>query len=84
MPYCDQVLKAQGVLIESIRVTPVDALDAAAPAKPPLILGQTRAHVDEAPRTRYCSRVLRNRPVCDDLHAAIFSGVPVTTTSPPA
>jgi hypothetical protein len=31
---------------------------------------------------RKCS--LRNRPVCDRLHAAISSGVPVTTTSPPA
>ena len=27
---------------------------------------------------------LRNRPVCDALHAATSSGVPVTTTSPPA
>jgi hypothetical protein len=27
---------------------------------------------------------LRNRPVCDALHAAMSSGVPVTTTSPPA
>ena len=27
---------------------------------------------------------LRNLPVCDFLHAAMSSGVPVTTTSPPA
>jgi hypothetical protein len=32
----------------------------------------------------YCSRRLRKRPVCDALQAATFSGVPVTTTSPPA
>jgi len=34
------------------------------------------------PYTRKCS--LRNRPVQEALHAAISSGVPVTTTSPPA
>ena len=31
-----------------------------------------------------CMCALRNRPVYDALHAAISSGVPVTTTSPPA
>ena len=35
-------------------------------------------------RWRYCRRAFRKRPVCDDLHVATFSGVPVTTISPPA
>jgi hypothetical protein len=35
-------------------------------------------------RGSYFSSSFRNRPVCDFLQAATFSGVPVTTTSPPA
>ncbi len=33
---------------------------------------------------RYPKCALRNRPVCDALHRATSSGVPATTTSPPA
>jgi hypothetical protein len=32
----------------------------------------------------YFKCAFKNRPVCDALHAATSSGVPVTTTSPPA
>ena len=37
---------------------------------------RSRAYLD-----RKCA--FKKRPVCDALHAAISSGVPVTTTSPP-
>ncbi len=32
----------------------------------------------------YASRAFKNRPVCEAGHAATFSGVPTTNTSPPA
>src|SRR5437870_2331069 len=50
---------------------------------------QCRARTDDArlletagPPARRCA--FRKRPVCDALQAAIASGVPVATTSPPA
>ena len=36
------------------------------------------------PRPNYSKCFRKNLPVCDDLHFAIASGVPVATTSPPA
>jgi hypothetical protein len=39
-------------------------------------------HFARLPAVPRCA--LRKRPVCDVLHAATSSGVPVTTTSPPA
>jgi hypothetical protein len=38
--------------------------------------------VANLPYTFRCA--FRKRPVCDVLHAAMSSGVPLTTTSPPA